>query len=86
MRGIDFDSTDLILLLKLQYGSTESAKLWVDTFVKILKEKEGCEMVRSKVDPCVLLYKKDSDSNLILLLVFHIDDAYVTGMVVGVPH
>jgi hypothetical protein len=70
---------DLILLLKSQYGSTDSAKLWVDKFIKILTgNKGGCEMVRSKVDPC-MLYKKDNKGDLVLLLVFHIDDAYVTG-------
>jgi Reverse transcriptase (RNA-dependent DNA polymerase) len=78
LRGIRFDPADLIRLLKSQYGSTDSVKLWVDKFIKILTGKGGCEVVRSKVDPCVL-YKKDSQGNLILLLVFHIDDAYVTG-------
>jgi hypothetical protein len=77
LRGINFDPTDLILLLKSQYGSTNSAKLWVDKFVKILTEKGGCEIVQSKVNPCVL-YKKNTGSNLILLMVFHINDAYVT--------
>ena len=78
LRKIEFDPTDLILLLKSQYGSTDSAKLWVDKFVKILTDKGGCEMIRSKVDPCVL-YKKDKEGKLILLLVFHIDDGYVAG-------
>jgi hypothetical protein len=77
-RKIDYDPTDLILLLKSQYGSVDSAKLWVDTFVKILTEKGGCELIRSKVDPCVL-YKKDAEGKLILLTVAHIDDGYVTG-------
>jgi hypothetical protein len=77
-RSIEYDPTDLIQLLKSQYGSVDSAKLWVDKFVKILTEKGGCEMIRSKVDPCVL-YKKDKAGKLILLTVFHIDDGYVCG-------
>jgi hypothetical protein len=73
------DPTDLILLLKSQYGTVDSAKLWCDKFVHILTEKGGCEMIRSKVDLCVL-YKKDKNDKLTLLMVFHIDDAYCTGL------
>jgi hypothetical protein len=79
LRSIPYDPTDLILLLKLQYDSVDSAKLWCDKFVRILTEKGGCKMIQSKVDPCVL-YKKDKDGKLILLLVFHIDNAYCTGL------
>ena len=35
-------------------------------------------MIRSKVDPCVL-YKRDENDKLCLLLVFHIDDGCVAG-------
>jgi hypothetical protein len=59
LRSIPYDPTDLILLLKLQYGSIDSAKLWCDKFVCILTEKGGCEMICSKVDPCVLYKKKE---------------------------
>jgi Reverse transcriptase (RNA-dependent DNA polymerase) len=76
--GIEYDPTDLILLLKSQYGAVNSAKLWVDKLIKILTEKGGCEMIRSKVDPCVL-YMKDKVGKLVLLLVFHIDDGYIAG-------
>ena len=79
LRSIDYDASDLILLLKSQYGSVDSAKLWCDKFVRILTEKGGCELIRSKVDPCVL-YKKDNKGKLILLMVYHIDDAYCTGL------
>ena len=78
LRGLEFDPTDLILLLKSQYGSVDSAKLWMDKFVKIVTEKGGCELLQSKVDPCVL-YKKDSDGNLILLMVIHVDDGCISG-------
>jgi hypothetical protein len=36
-------------------------------------------MAKSKVDPCVL-YKKDSNGKLILLMVYHINDAYCCGL------
>jgi len=45
LHGIEFDPTDLILLQKSQYGSVDSAKLWVDKFVKILIDKDGCGMI-----------------------------------------
>ena len=77
-RGIEFDPTDLILLLKSQYGSVDSAKLWMDKFVKLVTEVGGCELTQSKVDPCVM-YKKDSENNLIVLLVLWIDDGCIAG-------
>ena len=78
VKGIPFDPTDLILLQKSQYGSVDSANLWVNKFVEILTRKGGIEMTRSKVDPCVM-YKKDEQGKLCLLLVFHIDDGCVAG-------
>jgi hypothetical protein len=57
LQSIPYDPTDLILLLKSQYGSVDSMGLWCNKFVCILTENGGCEMIKSKVDPCIL-YKK----------------------------
>jgi hypothetical protein len=83
LRSIPYDPTDLILLLKSQYGSVDSAKLWCDKFVRILTEKGGCEMTKSKVDPCVLYNtashrcccndgQQQAPTQLILLLSCHL--------------
>jgi hypothetical protein len=77
-RGIPYDPTDLIQLLKSQYGSVDSAKRWMDKFTAMVTEPGGIEMKQSKIDPCVY-YKHDAGGNLILLMAIHIDDGYVCG-------
>jgi len=76
-RGIEYDPTDLIELGKAQYGQVDAAKRWMDMFVSILTEEGGCELVQSKIDPCVL-YKRREDK-LVALAVLYVDDGWIAG-------
>ena len=77
-RGLEYDPTDLIELGKAQYGQTDAARRWVELFIKILTEEGGPELVRSKIDPC-LLYKRDDEDNLLAIVVFYVDDGWYCG-------
>jgi len=77
-RGIEYDPTDLIELGKAQYGQVDAAKRWMDMFIKILTEAGGCELKQSKVDPCVL-YKRNNDNELIVIVIVYVDDGWVCG-------
>lgn len=77
LRGIPFDPTDLLLLGKAQYGQVDAAKRWMDMFIGILTEKGGCEMQRSKIDPCVL-YKREN-GKLVALMLLYVDDGFACG-------
>ena len=47
-------------------------------FIRILTEKGGCELVQSKLDPC-LFYKRDDEGNLLAMVVAYVDDGYMCG-------
>ena len=78
LRGIEYDPMDLIELGKSQYGQTDAARRWMEMFVWILTEKGGCELIQSKLDPC-LFYKRDDEGNLLAIVVAYVDDGYVCG-------
>jgi len=75
--GIEYDPTDLLELRKAQYGQVDAAKCWMDMFIRILTEPGGCELVQSKIDPCVLY--KHQDNKLVALVVVYVDDGWVSG-------
>ena len=77
LRGIPYDPTDLIQLGKAQYGQVDAAKRWMDMFIRILTEKDGCELVQSKVDPCVLYKRRDGE--LVALALLYVDDGWLCG-------
>jgi len=77
-RGLEYDPTDLIQLMKAQYGQVDAAKRWMDMFIRILTEPGGCELTQCKTDPCVL-YKHDENGKLTALMVLYVDDGFCAG-------
>jgi len=77
-RGLEYDTTDLIQLMKAQYGQVDAAKHWMDMFIQILTEPGGCELTQCKTDPCVL-YKHDGNGKLTAVMVLYVDDGFCAG-------
>ena len=72
----------VIQLMSSMYGNVDAALKWWKLFVKVaqgIKFDQGTKNVsQSVVDPC-LLYMKDDDGELVLLIIVHVDDAVISG-------
>ena len=71
------EKTKCIKLIRSMYGNVDAALRWMKAFVKLcVSEEIGCE--QSAVDPC-LLFKKDENGKLILLIAVYVDDVLIAG-------
>ena len=78
-RGLEYDPTDLIQLLRAQYGQVDAAKRWMDMFVAIITDKSfEYKMTRCKTDPCIL-YRRSKEDELEAIVVIYVDDGYIGG-------
>jgi len=68
------DGSIIVQLKKALYGCIESAKLWYELLVKVLKEDFG--MVENPYDKCVL--NKSTSSGVQLTVVIYVDDLFIT--------
>ena len=83
-RGLIFTEDQVIEVANAQYGQPDAGRLWEQMFTGILTEKQGCEMVQCKSDPCVF-YFRDPDvepqdpSCLKAILLNYVDDSVLCG-------
>jgi hypothetical protein len=72
----DERKTNCIKLTRAMYGGVDVPRLFMKTLCKYLTE--SMEMVQSLVDPC-LYYWKNSNSEVTLMAVVHVDDVILMG-------
>ena len=72
---------ECIKLVRSMYGNVDAALRWQKCFVKTCIDPEGeiqCE--QSQVDPC-LLFKRNEEGQVVLLIVCYVDDVLLSGTI-----